>query len=612
MEQINERASFLRPLVAASYQQPNDGLTSVSDAPYPDLLIPPPPRTTATTANGTGTRTSSPVRRARTGSITSNNSGGGGGGGGVDVRRNHHRRFRTTDLRKILTHFGSSGGGSFDRLLPDGASPHHFLNRAASEDASVDEEMEEGERFVRYHTESHTSVMFQMHGSVWPRVLPYCVANTVLFWIVVFVDRSVTASISVAPTAHSLTALLLSFLVVQRSRIVYDRFMNARHALEDMNRICTELVQMVCIYSKHDTSVEAQNWRSRCAFTTILLLRTTVAALEYRNTKMNAWDILLDKQASDQAFMTETQAAQAQQQQASHGSAESASSSSAPAAENENDADFLKDAFTAMEQDRTGHLFIQRWAHGKRSVFHRNFRAPSVLAYRLRDCILSNRQKVCHPQKMQLLEELQLTTMITQYVTEFHKLKADISQPFPFPLAQMARTFLFVWVFSLPFCIAHDIRNVVLGSFLVFFATYGFVGMELVSIEMDDPYGDDPNDFDDVAFAQMTFEDIYITILKTDGLKRATKLRATVKDLAKRTVQRVHVLQVEMEMEAQQQQEQQQQSSSPFRQPMLQQRTSLPFGNANGTHMISPIHRSTHSRPAEELLAENTSVLGIF
>jgi hypothetical protein len=46
----------------------------------------------------------------------------------------------------------------------------------------------------------------------------------------------------------------------------------------------------------------------------------------------------------------------------------------------------------------------------------------------------------------------------------------------------------------------------------------------------------DPNDLDDVAFAQMTFEDIYVYILNMDGIRRAAKLRDKVKSLAKRSV----------------------------------------------------------------------------
>jgi len=36
-----------------------------------------------------------------------------------------------------------------------------------------------------------------------------------------------------------------------------------------------------------------------------------------------------------------------------------------------------------------------------------------------------------------------------------------------------------------------------------FFITYGFVGLEYVSMELDDPFGDDPNDFDDLGMAEV-------------------------------------------------------------------------------------------------------------
>jgi predicted membrane chloride channel (bestrophin family) len=67
----------------------------------------------------------------------------------------------------------------------------------------------------------------------------------------------------------------------------------------------------------------------------------------------------------------------------------------------------------------------------------------------------------------------------------------------------MTRTFLFIWVFTLPFVLSNDIDNVYDLVFVIFFLTYGFLGIELISIEMDDPYGDDPNDFDVVSLVQV-------------------------------------------------------------------------------------------------------------
>ena len=39
-----------------------------------------------------------------------------------------------------------------------------------------------------------------------------------------------------------------------------------------------------------------------------------------------------------------------------------------------------------------------------------------------------------------------------------------------------------------------------------FFVTYGFVGLEYVSFELDDPFGDDDNDFDNLGMAQRVYE----------------------------------------------------------------------------------------------------------
>ena len=64
-----------------------------------------------------------------------------------------------------------------------------------------------------------------------------------------------------------------------------------------------------------------------------------------------------------------------------------------------------------------------------------------------------------------------------------------VTTPFPFPLVQMTRTFLAVWVFTLPCALSDDIETLVPLIFIVFFITYGFIGLELVSIELDDPFG---------------------------------------------------------------------------------------------------------------------------
>jgi len=106
--------------------------------------------------------------------------------------------------------------------------------------------------------------------------------------------------------------------------------------------------------------------------------------------------------------------------------------------------------------------------------------------------------------------------------------------PYPFPLVQMSRTLLFFWVFTLPFVIENSIDNIYHCCFIVFLITYGFLGLEYVSIELADPFGDDANDFDSSGLAQIVFEDIYIILHKFDGLESAETLRLNVSKMLKK------------------------------------------------------------------------------
>lgn len=59
----------------------------------------------------------------------------------------------------------------------------------------------------------------------------------------------------------------------------------------------------------------------------------------------------------------------------------------------------------------------------------------------------------------------------------------------------MARTFVFLYVFTVPFVMLSDASSDLAHCVMVFLMTYGFVGLETVAIELDNPFGDDPNDF---------------------------------------------------------------------------------------------------------------------
>lgn len=102
-----------------------------------------------------------------------------------------------------------------------------------------------------------------------------------------------------------------------------------------------------------------------------------------------------------------------------------------------------------------------------------------------------------------------------------------MTTPFPFPLVQMSRTVMFVYVYTIPFALLSlDSTNIhVKVIVMAFIIAYGFVGIELVSIELDDPFGKSPNHLPVIEQAKGVMEDIFRCISNTDGLEWANQLR---------------------------------------------------------------------------------------
>jgi predicted membrane chloride channel (bestrophin family) len=110
-----------------------------------------------------------------------------------------------------------------------------------------------------------------------------------------------------------------------------------------------------------------------------------------------------------------------------------------------------------------------------------------------------------------------------------------LTTPFPFPLVQMARTFLFFYVYTMPFALLSVVNKPIEDICLSFIVTYGFVGIEFVSIELDDPFGEDPNDLPVLGQARSVFDDVCLCILETDGLEYANKLQSKMNPASPQT-----------------------------------------------------------------------------
>lgn len=92
-------------------------------------------------------------------------------------------------------------------------------------------------------------------------------------------------------------------------------------------------------------------------------------------------------------------------------------------------------------------------------------------------------------QQLQLLEKVKLIDLLNDFVLHYRNLLKLASTPLPFPLLQMARTFLLIWTFTIPFVLRGVVDEAFVAMIFVFFLTYGFVGLELVAMKLMSPFG---------------------------------------------------------------------------------------------------------------------------
>lgn len=262
---------------------------------------------------------------------------------------------------------------------------------------------------VKYDSSSHWQVITQRHGSIWPFVLPYCVGNVINTCIVVYLKHNGIIDFTFSDRGHTFMSMMVSFLMVTRSNIAYSRYMEARQDLSLVMSACSELVAHATVFSRRDKSKGAQEWRIELAMSTVKLLRTVVSVLEYNTTDNHAWK---------------------------------------------------NTALNPIEKNVL-----------KATVKQSNERSPLVLAMFLRTTIASNvdkLQEALHPNK-----ELKLFAQASKILDAYHGLLKLVTTPFPFPLVQMTRTFLFIWIFTLPWVLEKDVNKLPALLFTVFFITFG-------------------------------------------------------------------------------------------------------------------------------------------
>jgi putative membrane protein len=333
-------------------------------------------------------------------------------------------------------------------------------------------------KIVRYNDHDHFGILTEMYGSVWLRVLPFCVFNFCWCFAIDYMREEDIIDITIPGAGHSFMSILVAFLTVARVQITFARFMEARGYLGGCFKNCRELMHAVSVLTMASKNEEAKQWRQDVAIQIVATLQVTIAAVEFSTRGVDPYEVVSRDCVPDDIRKVE---------------------------------DFL----SRRSVERT-HL-------------DKALRAPLVFASSLRKLLLAPKTDPdCLNEKLVIPEELKLLGYVTGFCDSVHGLIKLINTPFSFPLVQMSTTILFFWIFTLPMALMTDTAERTQIAIIVFFVTYGFVGLEYVSIEIDDPFGTDPNDFDTRGMARGVYEDVYLTLLQMDGKEYAEQFRERI------------------------------------------------------------------------------------
>lgn len=263
---------------------------------------------------------------------------------------------------------------------------------------------QQNDDIVEYDGDNHWAVLTQLYGSVWPTVLPWCLAACAETIAIVLLRGFHIVDLTVSnSTGHGFMSLLVSFLLVTRATITYNRFMEARQHLADLYRSSRETVQYACVLSSLNLSPPAVQWRQDVAYKTIVCLRMAQAAVEYRSTGKSAWEQLPENEHSEMELLLNASSTSFQNPESSFHS------------------------YSHEDSDLFANL-----AHAERSPHDENFRAPIVWAYNLRNQILKTRtdDSIFETRPFHVNEELKLLGIVGEFLTAFHGHRKLITTPY--------------------------------------------------------------------------------------------------------------------------------------------------------------------------------------
>jgi Bestrophin, RFP-TM, chloride channel len=285
--------------------------------------------------------------------------------------------------------------------------------------------------------------------------------------------------LDVTDKGHAFISLLVGFLLVNRVSNALNRYWKARDGIGIMYRECREIVQLACVITSTYSATSSGNemegldldrrsqmvrrgqwFRHILAYRAIAVVQTSMAMASYPTEQVPSWDIpeLNGPELYDIRQMV-----------------------------------FRNHVDTPDPEVGQTRPFNE-WKE--------TMRVPIRLAYLLKRTIHAGSQPDNEVQHDSLIaawsstfHETSLLNHVSQMMEGYFAIQKFMTTPVPAPMVYMSRTFMFLYVFTVPFVFLRDSSSTVLSRCVaIFILTYGFVGLELVAQQLDNPFGNDAID----------------------------------------------------------------------------------------------------------------------
>jgi predicted membrane chloride channel (bestrophin family) len=261
--------------------------------------------------------------------------------------------------------------------------------------------------------------------------------------------------IGFSPTGHGLLTLLVSFLVISKVNLAYDRFRAVRKDAADTFLKLRELMQLVIAISSSDSQPNNNEQSTTGGGKKDDNNNNTTKFQQDREKELRYWRLECVSKVS--AVMDCTVRTVKDRRLACYFARNTPIAGRNTSVENEPDVSALD---------------------------------PLEHAQSLRMHLYCTSDLGIH-----LLERVTMCNKLQEYINSYNNLLILASTPLPFPLVQMGRACLFLWTFSMPLVLLEGpFSDLCAAMLFLFFLTYGFIGLELVSIKLSDPFGDSRDD----------------------------------------------------------------------------------------------------------------------